>query len=81
MAEVSNKTQVVISPHLSKYCVFVKGTKNNQNDTLTVSELSSIDVAILICSNALETYSVSGNVITLTSTNTGTVAGIVIGDK
>jgi len=81
MAEVTNKESKVISPHLGKYCVYVKGTKAAQNDTLTVSELSSIDVAILVCANALETYSTSGNVITLTSTNTGTVAGIVIGDK
>jgi len=81
MGEVTNKTILNISPHLGKYLVFVKASKAAQNDTLTVTGLSSIDVAILICNNALESTSISGNVITLTSTNTGTIAGLVIGSK
>ena len=81
MAEVTSKKQKVLVPHLSKYVVYVEGTKAAQNDTLTVSELTTVDTAILICANALETTSISGNVITLTSANTGAVKGIVIGDK
>ena len=81
MAEVTGKTTKIISPHLGKYLIYVEGTKAAQNDTITISELSTVDTAILVCGNALETVTISNNVITLTSANTGAVKGLVIGSK
>lgn len=85
MGEVSSKKQIVVSPHLGKYLVYVEGTKAAQNDTLTVSELSTVDVAFLYVGTTVETYTIgtgsNANKITLTSTTTGTVKGIVLGSK
>jgi len=55
-------------------------TKAAQNDTITLNGANSIDWAILTidATGAAETYTPSGNVITLTSTTTGAVSGVIL---
>ena len=55
-------------------------TKAAQNDTVTVTNVNTIEHADLriVATGAAETYTVSGNVITCTSATTGNVRGIII---
>lgn len=55
-------------------------TKAAQNDTVTVPNVSVIEWAMLTidATGAAETYTVSANVITLTSATTGAVSGIIV---
>jgi len=56
-------------------------TKAAQDDTLTVTNASTIKWCAIEEDGTLgtdEEYSVSGNVITLTSDNTGTISGIIV---
>jgi len=54
--------------------------KAAQNDTITLTSAKVIDWAILTidATGASEDYTISGNVITLTSATTGAVSGIII---
>ena len=54
-------------------------TKASQNDTVTITNAATIidaDIRI-VATGATEPYTISGNVITLTSVTTGSVRGIV----
>lgn len=55
-------------------------TKAAQNDTITITNVKTITHANLqiVATGAAETYTVSGNVITLTSATTGSVRGTII---
>jgi hypothetical protein len=60
---------------------YVNGAaKATQNDTLTLSSAGEVVWAIITddTTGAIDAVTISGNVITLTGTNTGTVSGIVV---
>ena len=86
MAEVSNKVQVSMTPHLGKYQVWVEGTKAAQDDILTVSMLKIVKYADLkydasgVLSDCAATIQ-NDNELKLTDVTTGDVRGIVVGSK
>lgn len=86
MAEVSAKSVNGIVP-LGTFTtgawttvMFVKGTKAAQNDILTVTGFTTVVGCYLqFASGAVETETLSTNIITLTSATTGVVSGLVWG--
>lgn len=86
MAEASSKTINGVVPAGNPasgawtVVLFVRGTKAAQNDTLTVTGLTTIIGAYLqFASGAVETETFSTNILTLTSATTGVVSGLVWG--
>jgi hypothetical protein len=83
MAEVSAKTIQELAPNLpgsQTRLVFIRGTKAAQNDVLTVTDLTAVTGAFIqFASGAIDTMTLSTNVITLTSATTGVVSGLAWG--
>lgn len=81
MAEATSKTiEGDNQPQSVVKILFIRGTKAAQNDTFTVSGLTTvIGVYLQFASGAVETETYSTNVITLTSATTGVISGLVWG--
>jgi hypothetical protein len=83
MAEVTAKTIQELAPNLPGTpvrLVYVKGTSAANNDTLTVSDLTTVIGAFLISSTGtVITMTFATNVITLTNGSTSVVSGLVWG--
>lgn len=88
MAEVSAKTIQGISPigggsgtaSLFRTVVFIQGTSAANNDTLTVTGLTTVNGAFLISTTGtVITMTFATNIITLTNGSTLTVSGLAWG--
>jgi hypothetical protein len=83
MAEVTSKVIQELAPNVpnpNRRLVFVRGVSAANNDTLTVSDLSTVEGASLISTTGtVITMTFATNVITLTNGSTLTVTGLAWG--
>lgn len=85
MANVNTDTDRLLpqagSDSSGRKFAFLNGvTKAAQNDTVTLVSANSVEYAFVTndSDGAFDPVTISGNVITLTSADTGTVSGVVV---
>ena len=80
MAAITPTIITEVGPNLATKVWIYQFTKSAQNDYLTCSgEFRTVDGAVVVVDNALESHTISSYTITFTSASTATGYALVIG--